>query len=64
MIHNTSSLPDLSKEGIAKKLEDAETFYIPLGRLVAPVMVNELASNITNYKQSSHFKENFGQELF
>lgn len=64
MIHNTSSLPDLSKEGIAKKLEDAETFYIPLGRLVAPVMVNELASNITNYKQSDHFKKNFEQELF
>jgi (p)ppGpp synthase/HD superfamily hydrolase len=60
MIHNTSSLPDLKPEGIKRKLEDAETFYIPLGRAVAPIMVGKLERNIANYKQSSHYRENFG----
>jgi (p)ppGpp synthase/HD superfamily hydrolase len=60
MIHNTRSLPDLSKGSIEKKLDDAETFYIPLGKFVAPVMVNELITNINNYKQSAHYRDNFG----
>jgi len=44
--HNTNSLPDLSKTGIERKLQDAETFYIPLGRCVAPIMVNELVTSM------------------
>src|SRR3989338_3026829 len=58
-IHNTSSLPDLSKTGIERKLHDAETFYIPIGLCVAPVMVNELIMNVTNYKASKHYKKTF-----
>jgi (p)ppGpp synthase/HD superfamily hydrolase len=57
MIHNTISLPDLGLEGIARKIEDAETFYIPLGNIVAPIMVKELIENINNYKSSAHFNE-------
>ncbi len=59
--HNTSSLPDLSNEGIRRKLHDTETFYIPLGRCVAPVMVGELETNIANYKASEHYRTHFGQ---
>ena len=60
VIHNTSSLPDLSKTGIERKLYDAETFYIPLGKCVAPVMVSELVTNVTNYKASEHYRKLFG----
>lgn len=59
-IHNTNSLPDLSKAGIERKLHDAETFYIPLGRYVAPVMIGELETNIANYKASAHYISLFG----
>jgi (p)ppGpp synthase/HD superfamily hydrolase len=56
-IHNTSSLPDLSISGIERKLQDADQFYIPLGKVVAPVMVGELITNVTTYRQSTHFKD-------
>lgn len=59
-IHNTSSLPDLSRTGIDRKLKDAETFYIPVGRRVALVMVKELETNIANYKASEHYRRTFG----
>ncbi len=62
MIHNTKVLPDLSLTGIERKLQDAETFYIPLGMCVAPLMVQELAANIINYKASEHYKKFFGVE--
>lgn len=60
VIHNTCSLPELSKSGIERKLHDAETFYIPLGRCVAPVMVRELATNVANYKASEQYTKLFG----
>ncbi len=60
MIHNTSSLPDLNRSGIERKLEDADRFYIPLGRTIAPIMVNELITNIANYRESEHYRMNFG----
>lgn len=59
MVHNTESLPDISIKGIAKKISDAETFYIPLGKSIAPIMVRELIRNIENYKKSAHYKEVF-----
>jgi len=49
MIHNTRDLNSLDEEGIRKKIKDAEEFYIPLGRKVAPEMVKELEKNIKNY---------------
>lgn len=60
VIHNTRSLPDLGKIGIERKLHDAETFYIPLGRCVAPVMVGELVTNVADYKKSEHYRRLFG----
>lgn len=62
-IHNTENLPDLSKRGIERKLVDAENFYIPLGKLVAPIMVNELITNVENYKASGPYKELFGASV-
>jgi (p)ppGpp synthase/HD superfamily hydrolase len=59
MIHNTEDLSDLSKGGIEKKIVDAEIFYIPLGKIVAPIMVCELATNISNYMHSDHYKRTF-----
>ena len=56
---NTISLPDLSKSAIERKIEDAETFYIPLGKAVAPLMVNELIANIENYRRSAHYNQLF-----
>lgn len=58
MIHNTSSLPDLSPAGIERKIKDAEEFYIPLGKIVSPIMVKELEQNIANYKNSEHYRKN------
>ncbi|MBI2102945.1 HD domain-containing protein [Candidatus Woesearchaeota archaeon] len=50
MIHNTQDLASLKKpESIERKVHDAEIFYIPLGREVAPLMVKELETNIGNY---------------
>jgi len=60
MIHNTSSLPALSKKGIERKITDAENFYIPLGEVIAPEMVKELIDNINKYKSSEHYKQTFG----
>ena len=59
-IHNTRSLPDLSKAGIERKLHDAEEFYIPLGRCVAPVMVEELVTNVADYRATEHYRTLFG----
>lgn len=50
MIHNTQDLVSLEPEGIERKINDAEKFYIPLGRKVAPLMINELELNLENYK--------------
>jgi (p)ppGpp synthase/HD superfamily hydrolase len=59
MIHNTSSLSDLSLKGIEKKIHDAEEFYIPLGQAVAPIMVRKLIKNIAEYRDSEHYKQHF-----
>lgn len=50
MVHNTQDLVSLEPEGIERKINDAEKFYIPLGRKVAPLMINELELNLENYK--------------
>ncbi|MBU2524343.1 HD domain-containing protein [Patescibacteria group bacterium] len=60
MIHNTTALPDLSDDGIRRKIKDAETFYIPIGKAIAPVMVKELEQNIENYKNSKHYERLIG----
>ena len=57
-IHNTETLSDLNKNGIERKIKDSETFYIPLGKIIAPIMVQELMINIENYRQSAHHKTN------
>ena len=50
MIHNCSDLIHLeNKNGVEKKISDAERFYIPEGREIAPLMVKELEENIQNY---------------
>jgi guanosine-3',5'-bis(diphosphate) 3'-pyrophosphohydrolase len=49
MVDNTRTLDALSPEGIERKIRDAEEFYIPLGRKVAPIMVTELEQNIGDY---------------
>jgi|GEM_PF-1505371 len=59
MIHNTTTLPNLSKRGIERKLQDADTFYIPMGKVIAPIMVKELIENVENYRRSSHYRELF-----
>jgi len=53
VIHNCQDLASLKEASIDKKIYDAETFYIPLGREVAPLMVRELIENIENYKTKS-----------
>lgn len=50
MIHNTQDLVSLKPEGIERKIADAENFYLPMGRIVAPLMVRELEENIENYR--------------
>jgi (p)ppGpp synthase/HD superfamily hydrolase len=49
VIHNTQDLESLTLEGIEEKISDAEKFYIPWGREIAPIMAEELVSNIANY---------------
>jgi len=56
MIHNTRTLSALSKEGVKKKIYDAETFYIPLGKCIAPEIVKELIKNIEDYKKTEDYK--------
>ena len=51
MIHNTQDLISLKPEGIERKIRDAEQFYIPMGRNVAPLMVKELELNLDNYRK-------------
>lgn len=46
MIHNTQDLESLSENGIQRKINDAEKFYIPLGKEIAPIMVKELVTNL------------------
>ena len=50
MIHNTQDLINLKPEGIERKINDAEGFYIPMGYEIAPLMVKELEQNISNYR--------------
>jgi (p)ppGpp synthase/HD superfamily hydrolase len=63
MIHNTRSLYALSKEGVKRKIEDAENFYIPLGKCVAPEMVKELIENIQNYKKTNDYKKRINDNV-
>ncbi len=58
MTHNSESLPDLKPSSIERKIRDAITFYIPLGRALAPIMVKELEKNIANYQKSGHYQLN------
>jgi (p)ppGpp synthase/HD superfamily hydrolase len=51
MIDNTRTLKDLDKEAIKRKIKDAEEFYIPLGKAIAPEMIKELIENIESYKK-------------
>jgi len=53
MIHNTRDLISLKKEGIERKVNDAEKFYIPMGKKIAKLMVKELEGNLDNYWQRS-----------
>lgn len=60
MIHNTRSLSALDDFGVRKKIEDAENFYIPLGKCISPEMTKELTKNIQSYKKSDDYKKRFG----
>lgn len=59
MENNTENFQELSEKGIRKKLVDALIFYIPLGQVIAPVMVKGLERNVENYMQSTHYRETF-----
>ncbi|MBI5390561.1 hypothetical protein HZB02_03670 [Candidatus Woesearchaeota archaeon] len=48
---NTEDLKNLNPTGIERKIHDAETFYIPMGREIALLMVKELEENIENYRR-------------
>lgn len=50
IIHNTRTLSVHSENGIKKKIKDIEEFYIPLVKRSAPIMVQELIENISNYR--------------
>lgn len=53
IIHNTRTLSVYSENGIKDKIKAIEEFYIPLGNKSSPLMVQELLSNIRNYKVKS-----------
>jgi hypothetical protein len=48
---NTMDLETLNPTGIERKIKDSETFYIPMGREICPLMIKELEENIRNYKE-------------
>ena len=56
MITNTRDLQNLNPRGIRRKIKDAETFYIPMGREVCPKMVKELERNIMKYKRKFNLR--------
>jgi len=58
-IHNTKDLISLPKKSIERKINDAESFYIPLGKLVCPIMTMKLESNILTFKESDCYKDLF-----
>jgi len=49
MIDNTKDLHNLDESGIRRKIKDAARFYIPLGKRVAPVMIEELDNSIRHH---------------
>src|SRR3989344_971669 len=51
-IHNSGDLISLKPEGRERKVRDSEELYIPLGRIIAPLMVKDLEYNIENYKKT------------
>src|SRR3989344_393360 len=52
MIHNTTDLGTLRPTGIARKIDDSKRFYIPIGRVVAPPLADELEANVNAYEQA------------
>lgn len=52
MIHNTRDIEKLDIAMREKKIKDATRFYIPLGKKICPIMVNELIENIEKYTKS------------
>jgi len=53
MIDNTKDLEVLSLTGIERKIRESEDFFIPLGKEIAPIMVQELIDNLENYRIKS-----------
>lgn len=51
MIDNTKDLESLTREGREKKVQDAKMVYIPWGREIAPLMIEELVANIKHYRE-------------
>jgi len=49
MIDNTKDLETLALESREKKIKVAEDAYIPWGRQIAPLLIQELVANIENY---------------
>ena len=60
VIRNTQDLSSLKVSGIEKKLVDSTDFYIPMGRMIDPILTSRLEDNILTYRDSNHFDENFG----
>lgn len=51
MIHNTTDLVNLRPTGVKRKINDARSFYLPMGEIIAPIMVKELIKNIEAYEE-------------
>lgn len=51
MIDNTKDLSSLIQNSADLKIKDANEFYIPTGKEIAPIMIKELIDNINNYKK-------------
>ena len=49
MIHNTQDLINLKGSWIIKKINDSKTFYVPMWKKIAPIMIKELEGNINNF---------------
>jgi (p)ppGpp synthase/HD superfamily hydrolase len=58
MIVNTRDIEILNPTGIERKINDSETFYIPMGKEICPIMVSELEMNIARYKGKFILKQN------
>jgi len=49
IIHNTNDLSVYSEQGRRKRIDEITSFYLPLARQIAPLMVEELEYNLEHH---------------